>query len=304
MRLLVIMVIYKMALAECQTIQGLSQTFACQPELHDSVSVLIWDNSPIPLTNPQLLPSFIYKHSRENLGVSGAYNRALRIAEEMDCQWLLLLDQDTAIPGNFLPKMLKLGNRLLNQTRIAAIAPFLMDGDRILSPLKAEFKRFRPLQQLVEGIIPGHVSAANSGTMMRIDALRKIGGFNEDFWLDYSDAVVFHLLHEHGMQVYITDDLVLQHKMTIIDFKDSMSPERYANLLAAEGAYWDMYGSVPERALHTLCLIERAIRQKRRFDNSAFARITFACFCRRLFLSKKNRFWWWKRQSLQRNMPR
>jgi len=304
MRVLVIVVIYKMALTECQTVQGLLQNFARQPELHDSVSVLIWDNSPTPITNHQLFSSFIYKHSQENLGVSGAYNRAMKIAGAMGCEWLLLLDQDTAIPVDFLPKMMKLGNRLLNQTRIAAIAPFLMDGDRILSPLKAEFKRFRPLQQLVEGIIPGHVSAANSGTLMRIDALRKIGGFNEDFWLDYSDVVVFHLLHERGMQIYIAGDLVLQHKMTIIDFKDSMSPERYANLLAAEGAYWDTYRSVPGRALHTLRLIERAIRQKRRFANSAFAKITFACFCRRLFLSKRHRFRWWKRQSFQRNMPR
>jgi hypothetical protein len=30
---------------------------------------------------------------------------------------------------------------------------------------------------------------------MRIDALEQIGGFNEDFWLDFSDVVVFHLLH-------------------------------------------------------------------------------------------------------------
>lgn len=304
MRVLVIVVIYKIALTECQSIQGLLQNFARQPELHDSVRVLIWDNSPTPTMNAQLFPSFIYKHSLENIGVSGAYNRALKIAEETGCQWLLLLDQDTAIPTDFLPRMFTLGHKLLDQTEIAAIAPFLMDGGRILSPLKAEFKRFRPLQQLVEGVIPGHVSAANSGTMMRIDALRKIGGFNEDFWLDYSDAVVFHLLHEHGMQIYLAGDLVLQHKMTIIDFKDAMSPERYASLLAAEGAYWDKYRSVPEQALHTLRLIERAIRQKRRFDNSAFAKITFACFCKRLFLSKKHRLRWWKGQSLRRNMPR
>jgi hypothetical protein len=138
---------------------------------------------------------------------------------------------------------------------------------------------------------------------MRIDALERIGGFNEDFWLDFSDVVVFHLLHQDGKQVYIAGDLLLKHKFTVLDFKNSMSPERHSNFLAAEGAYWDIYGTVAERALHTLRILERAIRQRRRLKNSAYAKITIAYFFRRLFLSKKHRLSWWKSQSLQRNIP-
>jgi len=293
-----------MPVTESQTIQGLLQTFACYPELHDSLSVLIWDNSPTPLKNPLPLSSFIYKHSQENLGVSGAYNRAMKLAEAMGCQWLLLLDQDTATPADFLPEMLKLGCRFLNKPEIGAVVPFLMDGDRILSPFKVLFKRLKPLHRPFEGVYPGQVSAANSGTLMRIDALRQIGGFNEDFWLDFSDIVVFHLLHQHGKQVYIAGDLLLQHKIAVIDFKNSMSPERYSSFIAAEGAFWDTYGTVAEPAFHTLRILERTIRQKRRFENSAYAKITLAYFFTRLFLSKKYRLRRWKLQSLRRDIPR
>lgn len=302
-RILVIVVLYKMPLTESQTIQGLLQAFASYPELHDSLSVLIWDNSPTPLKDAEPLSAFTYKHSQENLGLSGAYNRAMKIAEAMGCQWLLQLDQDTAIPAEFLPQMLKLGCRFLNRPEIAAIVPFLVDGDRILSPFKVLFKKRTPLDKPFEGVYPGEVSAANSGTLMRIDALEQIGGFNEDFWLDFSDVVVFHLLHLHGKRIYIAGDLLLKHKIAVLDFKKSMSPERYLSFIAAEGAFWDTYGTVTERAFHTLRLLERAIRQKRRFNDSTYAKITLAYFFRRLFLSKKYRLRWWKLQSLQREMP-
>lgn len=302
-RILAIVVLYKMSLTESQTIQGLIQAFVRYPELHNSLSVLIWDNSPTPLKDSQLLSSFTYKHSPKNLGVSGAYNRAMKIAEAMGCEWLLLLDQDTAVPADFLPQMLKLGSRFLNKPEIAAVVPFLVDGDRILSPLKVLFKKRTPLDPLFEGVYPGEVSAANSGTLMRIDALKQIGGYNEDFWFEFSDVVVFHMLHQHGKQIYIAGDLLLKHKIAVLDFENSMSPERYLGFIAAEGAYWDTYGTVIEQAFHTSRLLERAIRQKRCFKDSAYAKITLAYFLRRLFLSKKYRLRWWKLQSLQRDFP-
>jgi GT2 family glycosyltransferase len=302
-RILVVVVLYKMSLTDSQTIQGLLQAFARYPELHDSLSVLIWDNSPTPLKDAEPLSAFTYKHSQENLGVSGAYNRAMKIAEATGCQWLLLLDQDTAIPADFLPQILKLGCRFLNKSEIAAIVPFLVDGERILSPFKVLFKKRTPLDKPFEGVYPGEVSAANSGTLMRIDALEQIGGFNEDFWLDFSDVVAFHLLHLHGKQIYIAGDLLLKHKVAVLDFKKSMSPKRYLNFIAAEGAYWDVYGTVTERAFYTLRILERAVRQKRRFENSAYAKITLTYFFKRLFLCKKHRLRWWKLQSLQREIP-
>jgi GT2 family glycosyltransferase len=303
-QILAIVVRYKMLLTESPAIQGLLQAFACHPGLHNSVSVLIWDNSPTPLNNPELISSFAYKHSQTNLGVSGAYNQAMKIAESMGCQWLLLLDQDTVITADFLPQMLKLGGRFLDKPEIAAVVPILIDDDRILSPRKVLFKKFKPLQQPFEGVYPGKVTAANSGTLVRIEALEQIGGFNEDFWLDFSDVVVFHLLHQHGKQVYIAGNLLLKHKISVLDFENSLSPQRYSNFIAAEGAYWDAYGTVTEQAFHTLRIFERAIRQKRRLKNSAYAKITLAYFFKRLLHNKKDRLRWWKLQSLQRNIPR
>lgn len=302
-RILAVVVLYRMSLEKSHTIQGLFESFASYPELHKSISVLVWDNSPSPLGDPQSLSPFTYRHSTENLGVSGAYNRAMKMAEAKDCQWLLLLDQDTAIPAGFLAKMLDFGCRFLHRPEIAAVVPYLADGDRILSPLQVLFKRSQPLTPPFEGIYPGEVSAANSGTLIRIDALQQIGGFNEDFWLDFSDVAVFHLLHRQGKKTYIAGDLLLKHNNSAIGFSNSMSPQRYANFIAAEGAYWDSYGTIATRAFHTLRTLERAMRQTRRPDKSPYAGITRSYFFRRLFSGRRSRLRWWKRQSGRREMP-
>lgn len=302
-RILAIVVLYKMALTESETLTGLRASFAAHPDLGDSLRALVWDNSPEPAPDPELPPSFAYRHSGANVGVSGAYNQAMRIAEETGCDWMLLLDQDTEIPSAFLPGMLDLASRFLKDPAIGAVVPFLLDGERFLSPQRVLFKRFKPLDRRFEGVWPGEVTAANSGTLIRTSALRQIGGYNEDFWLGYSDVWVFHQLHLGGKKVYIAGDLALKHRISVSDFKNEMSRERYLNSIASEGAYWDLCGTLAQRAFHTLRTVERGIRQIRHPQNSVYAGITLRYFLRRLFHSRKRRLRWWRRQSVERNIP-
>ena len=40
----------------------------------------------------------------QNLGLPANYNRAARMARDMDCPWLLLMDQDTVVPFDLIRK--------------------------------------------------------------------------------------------------------------------------------------------------------------------------------------------------------
>jgi hypothetical protein len=82
-----------------------------------------------------------------------------------------------------------------------------------------------------------------------------------------------------------------------------MAPARYLNFLAAEGAYVDLYSSSLERAFHLLRLLARVMRQRRRYKNKAFSKMTWDHFCRRLFHSKAQRMTSWRHQLLQRDIP-
>ena len=306
MQILAVVVRYKMNLEQSPTISSLCVAFHRRPDLLQSVGLLIWDNSPIPLKNPVLSIPFNYRHSPKNVGVSGAYNRAMELAESQGYQWLLLLDQDTTLTEDFLPRILEYTRVLAGNPEVAAIAPLLMEDDRIVSPMVVRAYRWRharPFRQPFSGVCPKKVFAANSGTLMRVSSLRQIGGFDEEFWLDISDVVVFDRLYQSGKRLYVAGDLRIQHRLTNNDYDGSMSPERYRNFIASEGAYWDIYGTVFQNVLQTARLFGRMAIQYIRYRNKIYSRITGEFLFGRLTSSKRTRIQLWKKQSEKRDIP-
>lgn len=302
MQILAVVVLYKRTLEESQTIHSLVKVFGSHPELLDSIGVLVWDNSPAPLVQPELPFPFEYRHSSQNVGVSGAYNRALEIAEGLLCPWMLLLDQDTILADEYLDKMLAYSRQLEGNPDIGAIAPFLFDGKQAISPQIIRFYGIQLVPPGFSGIHSGELYAANSGTLMRAAALKEAGGYNEQFWLDYSDIVAFHRLFQRGKRLYVAGDLQLQHEITCNDYDGLMSPERYRNFMTAENAYCDLYRSFLGNAIQTLRLLARAIRQYRAHKRKEFSRITLEYFCRRIFSTKRQRLSRW-RQPTNRDLP-
>lgn len=303
MRILAVVVRYKMPLEASQTILSLSEMIRLQPDLAENIYVLIWDNSPTPLQPPQLPFRYRYEHTGENIGVSGAYNCALDVAEQNDFPWMLLLDQDTTLPKDFISKLLEQIDRQASDESIAAIAPFLIDGTMPSSPVAVLCGRNKVIAPPFHGVFPGEIFAANSGVTIRTAALREAGGYNEDFWLDLSDVVVFHKLHRQGKRVWIDGNLQLQHHITNNDYDGSMSPQRYSNFIAAEGAYWDLYRGWIPRTVYMARLFGRIFRQHRRYKNKIFSKITRHYFFRRLTSRQRNRLYIWRQQSIKRNLP-
>jgi GT2 family glycosyltransferase len=303
MQILAVVVLYKRKLEESQTIRSLTGAFERHPELRDSISVLIWDNSPAPLAERKLPFPFEYRHSSHNVGVSGAYNRALEIAENLSCTWMLLLDQDTTIPDYYLSRLQTYAGPLESNREIAAIAPFLLAGTRTISPGIIRFYGITLMVPPFSGVYPKEVYAGNSGTLVRVAALKESGGYDENFWLDFSDIVAFHRLYRLGKRLYVAGDLQLPHELASTDYDGSMSPERYRNFMGAEEAYWDLYRPTWQHTIQSLRLLARTIKQYLRFRRKEFSRITWEYFCRKIFLNKAQRLLQWKRQSIERDLP-
>ena len=110
-------------------------------------------------------------------------------------------------------------------------------------------------------------------------------------------------MYAKARYLYVAGDLLLQHSATNMDYDRDMAPERYRNFLAAEGAYVDLYTSIPERAVHLLRLLARTVKQRHRHKKRIFSEITWQYFCRRLFHTRAKRIQSWRKQLLQRNIP-
>jgi GT2 family glycosyltransferase len=303
LKILAVVVRYKMPLSESPTLQGLYDVFSSQPDLARGYTVMIWDNSPEAIVNPQLSIPFLYQHSKVNLGVSGAYNGAMEYALEHGYPWLLLLDQDTKITNGFLLTMLRHSLDLLSRQEIAAIAPTVRVGRIAISPARRLFSLSgRPRKYLAGecGIAPGEATPINSGCIMRVASLQTIGGFSLDFFLDYSDVYVFHQFFVHGMKVWRAADVEIEHDLSILDYDRLMTPWRYRNFSYAETAFYDLYNGRIENAVQTLRLFARAIKQRMKYDNPEFSRIAWDQFMYRLRVPQAERIARWLTEGKKR----
>jgi len=293
MEILVVIVRYNLPLHLSQTVQGLEKAFQDDPELLNAMEVLIWDNSRETLADPTLNFRAEYRSSTRNEGVSGAYNAAIDIALKKNLRWMLLLDQDTSVTAHFLAAMLRHARQLDSQKEIAAIAPTVHVGEFVVSPRRTRFNSNSPYEG-PGGLAEGEPFAINSGCLMRVEALEAIGGFSLDFWLDYSDMYVFHQFFLHGFKVWRATDAELQHEMTIMDYDNLMAPWRYKNFIEAEGAFIDLYKGRMENAMQLARLVFRAVRQRLRYRNPEFSRITWSHLRHRLGVGKQHRLELWR----------
>jgi GT2 family glycosyltransferase len=304
MQIVIVVVLYKRSPAQSQTINSLAEAFARDPALLDHFRVFIWDNSPAAMVDPTVPFPNDYRHGDRNLGTSGAYNKAMEFAESTGSSWLLLLDQDTTVSEEFLPRMLEYSQRLQDEREIGTVVPFIYSHGKLVSPRRlGRFNRVEQIPFPFHGIYKHKGYAANSATLMRVEALREIGGYSDEFWLDLSDVYAFQAMYRKGRYMFVAGDLQLQHSIAAMDFDNEMTPQRYRNFLAAESAYIDLYSSNLERAAQLIRLFVRTITQYWRYENKTFAKISWEYFCRRLFQTKAKRILGWRKQLAQRDIP-
>jgi hypothetical protein len=136
-----------------------------------------------------------------------------------------------------------------------------------------------------------------------VAAVKEIGGYSEEFWLDLSDVYAFQAMYAKGRCIYVASDLVLRHSLSGMDYDKEMTCERYRNFLAAEGAFVDLYSSPLERVAQLFRLFARTFRQYRRYENKAFARLAWEYFLQRLFHRRSARLRSWRQQLVKRDLP-
>jgi GT2 family glycosyltransferase len=271
-----------MDIAKSQTLAGLADALT-DPHLAESIDVVLWDNSPQKLTDPTLPFPFHYGWAERNLGTAGAYNHALAIAEERGIPWLLLLDQDTDLTSTFLHSMVHHSREQLPNARVGSIVPFIHSRTKLVSPrLFQPFNRSKPVARSFSGELLANAYALNSGSVMRVSALREIGGYSEDFWLDLSDVYAFQQLFEHGKSIFVAGDIAMNHALSATNFEEEMDPEHYEEFMAAESAYLQIFRSRFVNHFQTAWLPLRALRQYIEYDRKEFAGITWSYFVKRL----------------------
>ena len=249
----IVLVLYQRAPEQSEAFLSLVEVMGSLPEASGRVECLLYDNSPEQhAVQPVGFPcEYIFDPS--NPGLARAYNVGRQRAEAAGANWLLLLDHDTAITREYLAEVLAVLESLAGDTAIAAIVPKLAQGRKSLSPKWPNYRKpsgSKPVPQEFSGEISGEVQAFNSGAILRLSALNDIGGFDEDFPLDYLDHTTFRQLHRRGYSVYVLHS-TLAHELSVDDGWDTPGFERrFWPFMQAEHLFNKRYASRSEFRWH------------------------------------------------------
>ncbi|MGA9588087.1 MAG: glycosyltransferase [Terracidiphilus sp.] len=297
----VMIVLYRMEPAQSPAFQSVMAARAMLDADLGHLNLLLWDNSPNSSAAYDLPEGAHYFPDNNNSGLATAYNRAIEWASQIGSEWLLTLDQDTAVPDDFFVKMAAAARASTRYAGIGAIVPQIAAGGRQLSPNYFQFGAIpRWYRAGYVGVPKESVFAFNSGAMLKVAALKQVGGYDPRFWLDDSDAMIFSKLHEHGKRVYVSGDIQVEHEFSMKDMQNRMSPERYRNSLFAETAFWDLRMTRAAGWERTLRLALRLAKQWLRKDSAELRRITWQALMRRLFTSRRRRVKDWMEATADR----
>jgi hypothetical protein len=230
-------------------------------------AVLVYDNSPETVPSSSIDDSYKinYVHDSNNGGTRAAYVRAAIMAKELGLEWVLLLDHDTHLPGDFLIKSHEALRTIKGRRMPPAIFPWVTDHGIPISPnLISRSGRCRPLCPNKDSLLrlgPNTLSAIASGSIIRTDALFALIPIPLTFNLDYLDHWMFRELQEKFGDAVISQ-AQLQHSLSLNDY-NHLSTERYGKILKAEYEFLrsaDDFSSVLYMVHHTMRTLRQILR--------------------------------------------
>lgn len=260
-RILATIVIYKQRWADLP-----AQPFLERAVLGGCCDLLIYDNSP----EPQWVTFFeeegvTYIHDPQNSGLAVAYDRGLEAAK--DFEWLLLLDQDTAVTAKYLQQL----QVLEPIATLAAVVPQIFSHDKQISPVLAENYIDREAVALEPGYYQRRLMAINSGSALNVSYLKEIGGFNHEFPLDFLDHWLFWRIFQDNKVIFVMDQQ-LKHDLSVLNY-GTLNVDRYRSILEAEKTFYTKY-DIEHLSAHKQQLWLRVAKQFLTVKNRDFWKVT------------------------------
>lgn len=132
-----------------------------------------------------------------NIGIASALNNIMNYAnEKLNAEWCLLLDQDSIVS----PKMIDNFEENIHISNIGVLVPVIYD--------KAQNNKII----IKEGIEECNLGIT-SGSYNNVQVWKKIGGFRDDFFIDYVDWEYFTRLRYTGYKIFQVNANILDHQL-------------------------------------------------------------------------------------------
>jgi rhamnosyltransferase len=162
-------------------------------------------------TNAQPNVTLIENHA--NLGVATSLNQGLDEAIKQGFVWMITFDQDSQPGSDFVEQLCSAIESYERQDHIAIIAPKIIDAH-----FRKEALFLRKKFAFIYERIPCQGNRLNdvtyvitSGAMTNTRIAQKIGGFRDDFFIDYVDTEFCLRALHHGYRILVSCEAELRH---------------------------------------------------------------------------------------------
>jgi rhamnosyltransferase len=174
--------------------------------------------------------------SSTNRGLAFPYNRALEFAHRHGFELMLILDRDSILRPGAVSLLRHEYRRLQRTLRVGAVAARNLERVEVrISPkhalarlLESFYEREYASKRLLrDSAVKERLALANSGTLVPVGLLRKIGGYNERLFMDAIDYEAGARLRAEGFRLSLVPAAELEHSQGV-PFSVHIGPLRLA----------------------------------------------------------------------------
>ncbi len=170
-------------------------------------SVVIVDNSPASHQH-WFSTNIHYMHFADNAGIAAAQNSGLKLAQQLQCDYAMLLDQDSALDKSFIASVMTRMQEASKQFgKLAAYGPTIVSQfdqqavrARLQKPVKSD-NGFLLCRQIIA-----------SGMTIPLSVLDTIGGMEEELFIDGVDHEWCWRAQQQGYVVVCDTQISLLHR--------------------------------------------------------------------------------------------
>lgn len=183
--------------------------------------LLVVDNGSDPETRQKLKreleanPSLQVQFNDSNLGVAAALNQGFRWAIERGYDHIIAFDQDSLPTSDMTTQLLTAYQTHPAPERIAILASQIRDavtGERIAYWRKRGMFSMQRVS-CNQGTLEDIALIITSGSLNNLAAYQALGGFREDFFIDYVDTEYCLRAQAGGYKIVVACNAVLHHRL-------------------------------------------------------------------------------------------
>jgi rhamnosyltransferase len=149
----------------------------------------------------------------ENVGLAAAQNKGIAFAEEIKCTHVIFFDQDSYLDKISFFALVEAEKKLLALgENVGAVGPVCYDPNDLREyPITKYFGPFIKRVFLPENTFEKASFLIASGSLVRIDVLRCVGGMLDDLFIDYIDVEWSYRAQSKGFVLFATSSSRMSH---------------------------------------------------------------------------------------------